>query len=365
MDSRSSQGSLTRLVRPLSAPVVLGALWTLSLLTVVWFTKTDWTVGPSTGGTIHRYASVVGFVSLPVAVQLVAGTAFPASPGWRITARALGAVPLACLAVLLAGVVRMAAGRGGGSCRSAWSSGPWRSARSARSRSSCSACWSRQNPATRRPCPPSLGGVLSTSNVLTFAALSLVMIVIPGPSVLFTIGRALTLGRREALLSVAGNATGAYLQVIAVAFGVGVVVQRSATVFTVVKLVGAGYLVYLGLRAIRHRRRVSEALGLEMPRIGTARALRDGVVVGFANPKTIVFLVVVLPQFTDSSVRMLLLGTLFPLIALASDSVWAFAAATARAWFARSPRRLELVGGTGGLMMIGLGASIAVTGRRD
>ncbi|MPZ79614.1 MAG: LysE family translocator [Actinophytocola sp.] len=207
--------------------------------------------------------------------------------------------------------------------------------------------------------------MMSTSHVLAFAALSLVLIVIPGPSVLFTIGRALTVGRREALLTVVGNATGAYLQVVAVAFGVGVIVERSAAAFTAIKLAGAAYLVYLGVQAIRHRRKVTEALVESAPRIGPARALRAGVVVGVTNPKTIVFLVVVLPQFTDGSLQMLVLGTLFPVIAVLCDSVWAFVAGTARTWFARSPRRLRMIGGTGGLMMIGLGASLALTNRKD
>lgn len=206
---------------------------------------------------------------------------------------------------------------------------------------------------------------MSTSQVLAFAALSLVMIVIPGPSVLFTIGRALTVGRREALLSVAGNALGAYLQVVAVAFGVGVVVERSAAVFTVVKLAGAAYLVYLGVQAFRRRRKVTDALAESVSRIGPARALRDGVIVGVTNPKTIVFMIVALPQFTDGTAQMLLLGVIFPAIAVLCDSVWAFAAATARTWFARSPKRLAAIGGTGGLMMIGLGASLALTNRTD
>ncbi len=206
---------------------------------------------------------------------------------------------------------------------------------------------------------------MSTSNLLAFGALSLALILIPGPSVLFTIGRALTVGRREALLSVAGNAAGAYLQVVAVALGIGALVERSAAVFTVVKFAGAAYVVYLGVQAIRHRRRVTEALTVSVPVIGPARALRDGVVVGFTNPKTIIFMVVALPEFADGPAQMLLLGTLFPVIAVLCDSVWAFAAATARTWFARSPRRLAMIGGTGGLMMIGLGASLALTNRRD
>jgi threonine/homoserine/homoserine lactone efflux protein len=207
------------------------------------------------------------------------------------------------------------------------------------------------------------------SNVLGFALLSVVVIVVPGPSVLFTIGRALTVGRREALLTVVGNAVGVYLQVIAVAVGVGVIVERSAAVFTVIKLVGAAYVVFLGVQAIRHRRKVTEALSAGVPTVlPSRRALRDGVVVGVANPKSIVFFVVALPQFTSQGnvpLQMLAIGALFPVLALLLDSVWALVAASARTWFARSPRRLELIGGTGGLMMIGLGATIAITGHKD
>jgi hypothetical protein len=100
------------LIRPLSGGVLFGALWTLSLVVVVTFTKTDWTVGPSIGGVIHRYASVVGFVSLPLAVLLVARAVFPAAPGWRLAVRGLGALSLAWFGLILVGVVRMAAGGG-------------------------------------------------------------------------------------------------------------------------------------------------------------------------------------------------------------------------------------------------------------
>jgi threonine/homoserine/homoserine lactone efflux protein len=213
--------------------------------------------------------------------------------------------------------------------------------------------------------------VITLSQVAGFALLSVVIIVVPGPSVLFTVGRALTVGRREALLTVAGNAIGAYLQAVAVAVGVGVIVERSVLVFTAIKLVGAAYLVFLGVQAIRHRRKVTEALAEGIPTVvPSRRALRDGIVVGVTNPKVIVFFVVALPQFTNPAagsvpLQMLLLATLFPVIALVLDSLWALLASTARTWFSRSPRRLEMVGGAGGLMMIGLGATIAVTGRKD
>lgn len=214
--------------------------------------------------------------------------------------------------------------------------------------------------------------MVTPSQFAAFAALTFLMVVTPGPSVLFAISRALTVGRRGALLSVVGNAVGVYVQVIAVAFGLGMLVERSVTVFTVVKLVGAGYLVYLGVQAIRHRRSLAGALHADgrPAGAGALRIVRDGFIVGFANPKSIVFLAAVLPQFVDHGagsvpLQIMLLGILLPAIALCSDSAWALVAGTARAWFARSPRRLEVLGGTGGVIMIGLGASLAISGRKD
>ena len=214
--------------------------------------------------------------------------------------------------------------------------------------------------------------MVPASHVLAFAAVVTVVIAIPGPSVLFTISRALTVGRRAALLTVVGNELGLCVQVIAVAFGVGAVVERSAQVITVVKLAGAVYLAFLGVQAIRHRRSMAEALTARVTPVRPLRAIRDGFVVGVANPKTIVFFVVGLPEFTTTApghlpvpAQMLILGALFPVIALVLDSAWAAIAGTARQWLVGSPRRLALIGGTGGLVMIGLGVSIAATGRKD
>jgi threonine/homoserine/homoserine lactone efflux protein len=214
--------------------------------------------------------------------------------------------------------------------------------------------------------------MVPANHVLAFAAVVSVLIAIPGPSVLFTVSRALTVGRRAALLTVIGNELGLCVQVVAVAFGVGAVVERSAQVITVVKLAGAVYLVFLGVQAIRHRRSMAEALAARVTPVRPLRAIRDGFAVGVANPKTIVFFVVGLPEFTTTApghlpvpAQMLILGALFPVIALVLDSVWAAVAGTARQWLVASPRRLALIGGTGGLVMIGLGVSIAATGRRD
>lgn len=217
---------------------------------------------------------------------------------------------------------------------------------------------------------------MSVDRVLGFAAMSLVLVLIPGPSVLFVLGRALAHGRRVALGSVVGNAAGAYVLAALVSLGLGEVVARSVAVFVALKLAGAAYLVFLGVKAWRNRR----ALGLgEVPAEGGGadgggprdlRVLREGFVVGVTNPKTMVFFAAVLPQFVDRGAgrvheQMLLLALVFTVIALACDSVWAVGASAARAWFARSPRRLAAVGGTGGLAMIGLGVAVAVTGRTD
>ena len=190
--------------------------------------------------------------------------------------------------------------------------------------------------------------MVPASHILAFAAVVTVLVAIPGPSVLFTVSRALTVGRRAALLTVVGNELGLCVQVVAVAFGVGAVVQRSAQVITVVKLAGAVYLAFLGVQAIRHRRSTAEALAARVTPVRPLRAIRDGFVVGVANPKTIVFFVAGLPEFTTTApghlpvpAQMLILGALFPVIALVLDSLWAVIAGTAREWFARSPRRMD------------------------
>jgi threonine/homoserine/homoserine lactone efflux protein len=208
------------------------------------------------------------------------------------------------------------------------------------------------------------------THLLAFTLTATLLIAVPGPSVLFTVSRALTLGRMAGVATVIGNTAGFCVQVLAVAFGVGALAERSVLVFDLIKLGGAGYLIVLGVQAIRHRRRLAEALGDRLENKSTARIVADGFLVGVGNPKVIVFLAAVLPQFVDRraghvTLQLLVLGLLFAVIALICDSGWALAAGSARVWLGRSPRRLELIGGTGGLVMIGLGATLAVSGRPD
>jgi threonine/homoserine/homoserine lactone efflux protein len=209
--------------------------------------------------------------------------------------------------------------------------------------------------------------VVPLENLLAFTLAALVLIIIPGPSVLFTIGRALALGRMGGLLSVLGNALGLLPVVGLVALGVGGIVARSVVLFTIVKVAGAVYLMYLGVQAIRHRRRSAEAaISGTAPR-SAWRQLGEGFVVGVTNPKTIAFFVAVLPQFVDLDagavpLQMMQLGLIFFMIALISDAVWALAAAGARTWFGRSPKRIEALTATGGGLMIGLGGILLLTG---
>ena len=202
----------------------------------------------------------------------------------------------------------------------------------------------------------------SSSQWVAFLVASILFIQVPGPSLLFTIGRALTVGRREALLSVVGNGIGVTVQVLLVAVGLGAVLAASATAYTVIKVAGAAYVIWLGIQAIRHRREAREALEKQVS-AARGHALRIGLVVGLTNPKTILFFVAFLPQFVDAraghvGVQMALLGLVFGVMAICSDSVWALLAARAREWFARKPARLDTLGASGGAMMVGLGATM-------
>jgi threonine/homoserine/homoserine lactone efflux protein len=212
--------------------------------------------------------------------------------------------------------------------------------------------------------------MISGGQLLGFTLASMVLIVIPGPGVLFVVGRALSHGRRTALATAGGHAVGNYVVAACVAVGLGALLQRSVTVFVVVKVVGAAYLVWLGVQAIRHRKSLADAFAAAAePRQGW-RALRDGVVVGITNPKSYILFGAVLPQFVNRGAghvagQMLVLALVSVLIGAVSDCGWGFAASAVRNWFASSPRRFALVGGAGGLAMIGVGVTVAIAGRKD
>ncbi|WP_026932517.1 LysE family translocator [Glycomyces tenuis] len=200
----------------------------------------------------------------------------------------------------------------------------------------------------------------STAHLLAFAAASLILILIPGPSNLFVVGRALTYGRRKAVLTAVGNSLGEFAAAALVAVGLGTLVQQSALVFNVVKYAGAAYLVYLGVKAFRERGRLLGGLEPERP---DAVPVFEGFLVGVLNPKTVLFFLAMLPQFVDPAAgspvtQMLVLGAVFSLIACACDSLAGLAASTARGWF-ESPKARRAFGAAGGVSMIGLGVAAA------
>lgn len=202
-------------------------------------------------------------------------------------------------------------------------------------------------------------------HLVAFAVAAVLIILIPGPSVLFVIGRALAHGRRTALAGVVGNDVGTFVQAVGVALGLGSLLGRSALLFSVIKLIGAAYLVYLGVKAFRQRRTRVDLAAVAAPG-GALRAVRDGFVVGVTNPKNVIFFGSALPQFVDRShghvsVQMIVFGFVFAMIAVVCDSAWSLLSSSARSWFARSPRRLEAVTGTGGVTMAGLGVFLAAT----
>lgn len=199
----------------------------------------------------------------------------------------------------------------------------------------------------------------SPSTLASFLVLALVVIVIPGPSVVFVIGRAMILGTKGAIQSVLGNAAGVGVQIIAVSFGVGALIASSSVFFGIVKIAGSLFLVYLGIEGIRHRRELRLELEDGAP-VSTRKTLVDSSLVGITNAKTLVFFIATFPLFVEvggapPALQMLVLGAFFFVIGIASDMVWAVVAGSARAKLVESPHGLERVRLGGGVALIALG----------
>lgn len=206
--------------------------------------------------------------------------------------------------------------------------------------------------------------MVPVDNLLPFIAFSLVIIAIPGPSVMFAISRALVLGKRGAVITVVGNGIGVLVQALAVAVGLGVLIQSNDVLMNVIRLGGAAFLVYLGFTAIRHRR---EGLDISTPADAprSAHLLRESVIVGLSNPKTIVFFTAIFPQFVNPAAgpivwQMVQLGFIFVFFGISGDAIYALAAGAARDWFAQSPQRLVVIRTIGGSLILGLGVFTAI-----
>lgn len=192
----------------------------------------------------------------------------------------------------------------------------------------------------------------------------MIIIIAPGPSVLFVIARAIAWGRTTSILTVLGNVSGSLLLSTLVALGLGPVLQRYHFAYIAVQWGGGLYLIYLGVDAIRKRALHASDMTEQGPVGPTPLAsIRDGFWVGALNPKAMVFFAAVLPQFVDIdsgrvTTQLLFLGLTFCVLAFISDGAWGLLAGTARNWLAKSNERLERLRAIGGAVMITLGIAV-------
>jgi threonine/homoserine/homoserine lactone efflux protein len=202
------------------------------------------------------------------------------------------------------------------------------------------------------------------ANLGIFVAAALLLLLTPGPAVLYIVARSVDQGRRAGLVSMLGVHAGTLVHVAAAAAGLSALLAASATAFSVVKYLGAAYLVYLGVRRLLDRSVPGE--GASRPARRLRRDFVDGIVVNVLNPKTALFFLAFLPQFADVSRRhvgaqILALGLLFVLLGLCTDGLYALGAGTAAQWLRGNPRFLASERWVSGGMYIGLGVAAALS----
>lgn len=199
------------------------------------------------------------------------------------------------------------------------------------------------------------------SRLWEYLIATILIILAPGPSVLFTIARAIAWGRVAAIATVIGNAAGMFLVSVLVALGIGPLLQRSEILYNGIQWAGGSYLIYLGYAAIA----ASKVDAADMQKTVGGKpsfftSVRNGFWVGVLNPKSVVFFAAILPQFIDQeknnvTAQLLLLGAIFALIALISDGSYGLLAGTIRQWLTGDVKRLIFMRLTGGVVMIALG----------
>lgn len=209
---------------------------------------------------------------------------------------------------------------------------------------------------------------MSTTTLLAFAAAALLLLVLPGPAVMYIVTRSATQGRRAGLVSVAGIHAGTIVHVLAAMIGLSAILAASATAFTVVKLAGAVYLVWLGVQSIRSwRSGLTELPRLTVEERPLTRIFVDGAVLNILNPKTAIFFLSFVPQFVDPQTAhpvldLAALGALFIAIGLLTDGAYALAGGWLGAHLRRSPRAKRTKDLVAGGTYLGLGAVTALTG---
>ena len=208
--------------------------------------------------------------------------------------------------------------------------------------------------------------MLDSTSLALFVAAALLLAITPGPGLFYVAARTLAGGRAEGIASSLGTGLGGAMHVLAGALGVSAIVLASAEMFAALKLAGAGYLVWIGLRTIRAARIGPAPGAVGVPRLGTARAFREGVLVEALNPKTAAFFLAFIPQFVDPArggvaLQFILLGSISVLLNTLADIAMAFAAGGLRAGAAARPglvRRLREASGAG-MVALGLGLAFA------
>lgn len=207
----------------------------------------------------------------------------------------------------------------------------------------------------------------SETSLLGFVAASLVVLLIPGPGVLYVVARSASQGYRAGLTSAFGLSAGALVHVAATTAGLSAILLTSATTFTIVKIVGAGYLIYLGLQTLFAAR--STASIEATPPLSWYRLVADGVVVSVFNPKIAIFFLAFLPQFVEPNhgavtQQVLMLGLIYVGLALITDSAYAFLAGGFRHWLGGRVMQGPLPRYVCGSLYLGLGVNAALTDRR-
>jgi threonine/homoserine/homoserine lactone efflux protein len=202
--------------------------------------------------------------------------------------------------------------------------------------------------------------------LLVFVGAALLLLVVPGPSVLYIVTRSIDQGRKAGLVSMLGIEAGALVHVAAAALGLSAILMTSAAAFSVVKYAGAAYLVFLGVRRLMTP---EEPLRESDPaREPVRRLFWQGVLVNALNPKTALFFLAFIPQFVDLTApiapQVLLLGAIFILLALLSDGVYALVASGAGRWLRRSVRFAKARRYVTGGVYLGLGVTAAASGSR-
>lgn len=209
--------------------------------------------------------------------------------------------------------------------------------------------------------------MIGGARLVTFLVASLLIIIAPGPSVLFTLARGVAWGRAVAVLTVLGNSLGTLVLSAIVAVGLGPLLARSKVLSIVLQLAGGCYLLWLGYDAMRHRREHARAMAeREGRRPDNVKIVRQGFVVGVLNPKALVFFAAVFPHFVDRAKgdvtgQLLIFGCIFSVMAFCSDSTWGLIAGTAREWLSGAPNRLVVLRSIGASVMLVLGVVIVVS----